>query len=317
VENKNPEQELNEIKPKPEAVRNFSVDYELVDYGDFSKLERFGNNLIIRPDQTAIEPCLREDLWEDATCIIQPVKTQFTIKKTDDFQTPWTSSFTFMLNGTEKKITFALNTEASQQVGLFPEHAEQWSWIAHRVAHHVKTHGSCNVLNLFGYTGAASLAAASAGAEVCHIDSASSALAMGKQSQALSGIEESKIRWLKDDVITFLQREVKRGSRYDAIIMDPPAFGRGPDGETFVIEDDLSAVIQLCGRIVSKNPLFIILNQYPKNIPLEYCELLLRERFANMQLSKKKLNLVCNQDGRQIHCATGITLVPISKKKHG
>jgi 23S rRNA G2069 N7-methylase RlmK/C1962 C5-methylase RlmI len=140
---------------------------------------------------------------------------------------------------------------------------------------------------------------------------------MGKQSQALSGIEESKIRWLKDDVITFLQREVKRGSRYDAIIMDPPAFGRGPDGETFVIEDDLSAVIQLCGRIVSKNPLFIILNQYPKNIPLEYCELLLRERFANMQLSKKKLNLVCNQDNRQIHCATGITLVPISKKKHG
>jgi 23S rRNA (cytosine1962-C5)-methyltransferase len=300
---------------KPSANRNYSVDYELLDYGDCEKLERFGNNVIIRPETTfAINEKLNPKIWQSATCAIAPHKTHFIVEKTEDFKEPWTSSFDFSLNGEDKKITFALNTESSQQVGLFPEHAEQWSWIAHRVASYKKNNGSCSILNLFGYTGAASLAAASAGADVCHIDSSTSALALGKQSQQLSEIEDSKIRWLKDDVITFLNREVKRGSRYDGIIMDPPAFGRGPDGETFSLEEDIHTLIGLCAQLISKKPAFIVFNQYPKNISEELCAEILRAEFPTMQLSRKKLILVCKQDGRQVHYATGIMLVPAPQK---
>lgn len=303
-------------KNNTEKARNFFIDYELVDYGDYEKLERFGNNLIIRPETTFADSEKKApNLWDTATCEIIPHKTQFIVRPSDDFAEPWTTSYTFSLNGEEKKIIFALNTESSQQVGLFPEHAEQWSWIAHRVASHIKNHGSCSVLNLFGYTGAASLVAASAGADVCHIDSSTSALALGKQSQKLSDIEESKIRWLKDDVITFLNREIKRGSKYDCIIMDPPAYGHGPDGETFSLEDDIETLIHLSSRLLSKKPAFLVFNQYPKNISEERCEELLREKLPTMQLSRKKLILVCKQDGRQVHYATGIMLVPSLQKK--
>ncbi len=305
---------LNELpQEKLEKKSNFSLDYELLDQGYGQKLERFGNNVVVRPELDTKGDYQNAEQWDTAGVVIEPKQTSFTVAKTRFFKEPWTSSFTCAVKGVEKTITFNLQSESSQHVGIFPEHAAQWSWIAHRVAAQIEKKGSCSILNLFGYTGAASLVAAAFGAEVCHIDSSSSALTQGKNNQVASGLEKAQIRWLKDDVITFLEKEIRRKSTYDAIIMDPPAFGRGPDGETFNMKFDLEKLLTLSAKVLSKQPVFLIVNEYPKNIDSEICETLLRTKFKNMQMSKQTLEITETNSKRRLICATAFLLVPVKK----
>lgn len=297
--------------PAPKAKKaGFTLDYELLDFGDGTKLERFGQNVVLRTDPEATRSRLHPHLWKTASCRIEPEGAAFKAMYKDTFVEPWVTTYTFDLNGKEHEIVFNLHSETSHHVGIFPEHAPQWSWIAHRVANRIATHGSCSVLNLFGYTGGASLAAAAAGAQVTHIDSAAGTLTDAKLNQQDSGMSALPIRWLRDDVMTFLKREIRRGSKYDAIIMDPPAFGRGPKGESFSLVKDLPELVALCHEVLMKRPCFLIFNQYPKNISVEACEELLREQFKNMQMSKQSLELVSSLDGRRIKCATALVLSP-------
>lgn len=310
--------DLNTPTPETDVEKatkkaNYSLDYELLDLGNGNRLERFGNNTVIRPELDAIGDRAFPALWDQASCVIRPQENQFSVFRKPNFCEPWTSTFTLSIGGVEKNIVFNLQTETSQNVGMFPEHAPQWGWIAHRVATRVAKVGSCNVLNLFGYTGGASLAAAAAGANVCHIDSSSSALTLGKQNQQASGLAEAPIRWLKDDVMTFLRREIRRKSVYDAIIMDPPAFGRGPNGETFNLKNDFEELLYLTGKVLVKQPTFLIFNQYPKNIDIDICEETLREKFTTMQLSKQQLEVTTTQTKRRLPCATAFMFVPKRK----
>lgn len=305
-ENVLPEQVTQE-KPKKSS---FSLDYELLDFGGSAKLERFGQNVVMRSDPESTGTRLHPHLWKNASCIIEPSGSAFTVIRKHNYIEPWFVTYKFNLNNEDHKIVFNLHTEISHHLGIFPEHAPQWSWIAHRVASRISTHGSCSVLNLFGYTGGASLAAAAAGAQVTHIDSASGALTDAKLNQEDSGLLDAQIRWLKDDVMTFLKREIRRNSKYDAIIMDPPAFGRGPNGESFSLIRDLRELIDLCSQLLMKRPLFLIVNQYPKNLGVEAYEELLRDQFKHMQISKQPLDLLSSIDGRRMKCATGIILVP-------
>ena len=307
------EQQVPQPAEKVEKKPSFTLDYELLDQGFGQKLERFGNNIVLRPELDTKGGWKTEQPWQDAACVINPKQTSFSVEYLSQFKDPWTTTFTCTARDVTKTITFNLQSESSQHVGIFPEHASQWSWIANRVASRVEKKGSCSVLNLFGYTGAASLAAAAFGAEVCHIDSSSSALTQGKSNQATSGLSEAPIRWLKDDVITFLQKEIRRKSFYDCIIMDPPAFGRGPNGETFNIKNDLEHLIALAAKVLSKDPVFLILNQYPKNIDGDTCEEMLRNKFKNMQLSKHTLEIAETDSKRRLTCATAFILVPLKK----
>lgn len=289
---------------------SFTLDYELLDFGGGAKLERFGQNVVWRSDPESDDARLHPHLWKRASIVIEPDGPQFKAVHRYNFVEPWTVAYKFSLNDKEHEFIFNLHSEVSHHVGMFPEHAPQWSWIAHRVANRIATHGSCSVLNLFGYTGGASLAAAAAGAQVTHIDSASGTLTDAKLNQQDSGMSHLPIRWLKDDVITFLKREIRRKSKYDAIIMDPPAFGRGPKGESFSLVRDLPELVDLCSQVLMKKPLFFVMNQYPKNVSVEACEELLRSKFKNMQISKQPLELASSIDGRRMKCAMGIILVP-------
>jgi len=289
----------------------FSIDYELLDFGGGAKLERFGQNVVMRSDPESTNSRLHPHLWKNASCIIEPEGSAFAVIRKHNYIEPWFVTYKFDVAGQDHTLVFNLHTEISHHVGIFPEHAPQWSWIAHRVASRISTHGSCSILNLFGYTGGASLAAAAAGAQVTHIDSASGTLTDAKLNQEDSGLHDAQIRWLKDDVMTFLKREIRRNSKYDAIIMDPPAFGRGPKGESFSLIRDLPELVDLCSQLLMKRPLFLILNQYPKNVGVEACEELLRDKFKHMQISKQPLELASSIDGRRMKCATGIILVPM------
>lgn len=301
-----------EPTPAEKSKKNsFSLDYELLDFGGGAKLERFGQNVVWRTDPESSDARLHPHLWKTASCLIEPEGSAFKVMYKDTFVEPWNVVYKFNLHDKEHRVVFNLHSEVSHHVGIFPEHAPQWSWIAHRVASRISTHGSCSVLNLFGYTGGASLAAAAAGAQVTHIDSASGALTDAKLNQQDSGMSDLPIRWLKDDVMTFLKREIRRNSKYDAIVMDPPAFGRGPKGESFSLIRDLPELIDLCAQVLMKRPCFFILNQYPKNMGVEACEELLRDRLKHMQISKQPLELVSSIDGRRMKCATGIILVPM------
>ena len=310
LDNTQEQQPVAAERPKKQP-QSFTLDYELLDFGGGSKLERYGQNVIVRSDPESDDARLHPHLWKRASMVIEPDGPQFKVMYKYNFVEPWTVTYKFTLGEKEHEILFNLHSEISHHIGIFPEHAPQWSWIAHRVANRVSTHGSCSVLNLFGYTGGASLAAAAAGAQVTHIDSASGTLTDAKLNQQDSGLSALPIRWLKDDVITFLKREIRRKSKYDAIIMDPPAFGRGPKGESFSLLRDLPELVDLCSQVLMKRPLFFVMNQYPKNISVEACEELLRSKFKTMQISNQSLELASSIDGRRMKCATGIILVPM------
>lgn len=236
-----------------------SKGYELLDSGDGEKLERFGTVVLRRPDPQALwKKSLPMTIWNNAHAeFVTSGKSGTWKKKTDTHQIP--ESWVIELSG----LTFELSLSAFKHTGIFPEQSENWNWIQETVtAAKAKRTDPVSVLNLFGYTGGASLAAAKAGAEVCHVDGSKVSVAKAGENAKLSGLEDKPIRWIIDDVMSFVKREVRRGKKYDAIIMDPPAYGHGPKKELWKIEKDLPELIQECRNLLSANPLFIILNGY-------------------------------------------------------
>ncbi len=221
--------------------------YALIDSGNGRKLERFGPYLISRPASQAVwDPLLPEFEWNKAHAIF-----------TRDNENRWIKKPALKDNWTLETagLTFKIAPTDFGHLGLFPEQRDFWEWIQTTVAQARKP---LRVLNLFAYSGGATLAAAKAGAQVCHLDASKGMVAWARENAALNQLENAPIRWIVDDVNKFLARELRRNSRYEGIILDPPSFGRGNRGELFKIEDDIKPILRSCRELLSDKPLFVL-----------------------------------------------------------
>jgi 23S rRNA (cytosine1962-C5)-methyltransferase len=231
------------------------TEYELLDSGHGEKLERFGSYILVRPDPRAIwEKTLPEDTWQKADAIFQrlnPNSGEWEIKSPPP--SPWRMRY--------KNLIFTLRPTEFKHVGIFPEQAVNWNWLTKIIAGR-----PLNILNLFAYTGGATMAALAAGAKVTHLDAAKSTLTWANENLQASGLSNKPVRWIEDDALKFVLRERKRGNTYDGIIMDPPRFGRGSKGEVWKLENDLAMLTHACGEILTKNPVFILVNAYTADI---------------------------------------------------
>lgn len=230
-------------------------DYALLDSGDGKKLERFGAYVLARPcSQAAWKPTLPETTWTQANA---------TFDRTDGNQWHNRSALPAEWKIQTIGITFKLSGTDFGHLGIFPEQRAQWQWIrdAVRTAGEVR-HRPVQVLNLFAYSGGSTLAAALGGAEVCHLDASKGMVQWARDNAALNGLQEHPIRWITDDAHKFLSREARRERRYDAVILDPPTFGRGQNNEMYKIEKDLPETLRLCRSLLTPDPLFILLSAH-------------------------------------------------------
>ena len=229
-------------------------DYELLDSGDGVKLERFGPYTFVRPEVQAVwRKSLPERRWQTAHAIFQPSNEENGghFHKLSVIEPRWEMTY--------KDLKFWSQISSSRHLGVFPEQANHWDWIQDQIRPSSKP---LNVLNLFGYTGLASLAAARAGARVTHVDASKKVVTWARDNQVLSGLGDQPIRWIVDDAIKFVQREVRRQANYDGLILDPPKFGRGPKGEVWEFYKLLPSLLQECRQILSPQPVFIVLTAY-------------------------------------------------------
>ena len=227
-------------------------DYEVLDCSEGEKLERWGNYLLVRPDPQVLWNTPKEHKgWKKMNGHYH--RSNKGGGEWEFFQLPeqWTISY-----GTLK---FNLKPFSFKHTGLFPEQAANWDWFMEKIR---KANRPVKVLNLFAYTGGATCAAASAGAMVTHVDASKGMVTWAKENAKSSGLEDAPIRWIVDDCVKFVEREIRRGNYYDAIIMDPPSYGRGPKGEIWKIEERIHPFIQLCTQLLSKEPLFFLVNSY-------------------------------------------------------
>jgi 23S rRNA (cytosine1962-C5)-methyltransferase len=230
-------------------------DYALLDSGDGKKLERFGEYVLARPcSQAAWKPCLPEAVWQ---------KAHATFDRAEGNQ--WHNRSALPAEWTVKasNIIFKLSGTDFGHLGIFPEQRAQWLWIQETVRQAIAArHRPLHVLNLFAYSGGATLAAALAGAEVCHLDASKGMVQWARENAVLNKLQDHPIRWIVDDAHKFLCREIKRERRYDAIILDPPTFGRGQNNEMYKIEKDLPETLNLCRQLLSPDPVFILLSAH-------------------------------------------------------
>jgi 23S rRNA (cytosine1962-C5)-methyltransferase len=242
-------------------------DYALLDSGDGLKLERFGKYVFVRPESQAMWKRTLDSEWKNAHAVFQPTGEEsgghWDFKKKVDekweMQYPLPSTPQKSTGASQREITFKVMTTPGRHLGVFPEVAAHWDWFSNLIA---ETKKEINVLNLFGYTGLATLAAASAGAKVTHVDASKKSVGWARENQALSRLEEKPIRWIVDDALKFVQREARRGAKYDGIILDPPKFGRGPKGEVWEVYKSLPDLLSTCRECLSDTPLFVITTVY-------------------------------------------------------
>ncbi len=233
-------------------IANDWLDYRILDCGGGEKVEKWADYTLVRPDPQAIwnrTDNVKE--WDKANAIYHRSKSgggQWEIKK---LPAQWTVSY--------KELTFNLKPMSFKHTGLFPEQAANWNFIMDKIRNAGRP---INVLNLFAYTGGATLAAAAAGASVCHVDASKGMTQWARENAVSSGLADKPIRWIVDDCKKFVQREIRRGRKYDAIIMDPPSYGRGPSGETWKIEEDVADFVELTMQLLSDKPLFVIISSY-------------------------------------------------------
>lgn len=245
-------------------------DYALLDSGDGLKLERFGKYVFVRPESQAMwKRALKESEWRNADAVFVPTSEEsgghWDFKKKVDERWEMRYPLTPIPSpvGRGGFLRFRVMTTPGRHLGVFPEVAAHWDWFSELIYHGVHGgHRDLNVLNLFGYTGLASLAAAAAGAKVTHVDASKKSVGWARENQALSGLSEAPIRWIVDDALKFIQREARRGVRYDGIILDPPKFGRGPKGEVWEVYKSLPDLLRVCRECLSANPLFVVTTIY-------------------------------------------------------
>ena len=279
----------------PGAMRTTGwADYALLDSGGGRKLERYGPYTVVRPEPQAMwTPRLPGSAWEKADAVFNPSDEEdagnwrFKGKPQDSWPMAW------------GEAKFHARFTAFRHLAFFPEQAANWAWLDERLR---ATPGQPKVLNLFGYTGVASLVCAAAGAHVTHVDASKKAIGWARENAALSGLEDRPIRWICEDARRYVQREVRRGSRYDGIILDPPKYGRGPDGEVWRLFENLPELAALCTELLSENASFLLLNAYAERISGAALSSLLASNLQDRggSIDWGELTLVEDKQDRQI-----------------
>lgn len=288
-------------------------DYEVIDCSKGEKLERWGDYLLVRPDPQVIwDTPKKEKGWRKMNGHYH--RSSKGGGEWEFFQLPkeWTIQYSLPIN---KKLTFHLKPFSFKHTGLFPEQAANWNWFSQLIADAVSKGRQVKVLNLFAYTGGATLAAAAAGASVTHVDASKGMVTWAKENAISSGLKDAPIRWLVDDCVKFVEREIRRGNHYDAIIMDPPSYGRGPKGEIWKIEESVYPLIQLCSQILTDNPLFFLINSYTTGLQPAVLSYMINTVLgtANGTVTASEIGLPVSSNGLVLPCgasgryeATGI-----------
>ena len=297
----------DDILQKKQKVRIYNMwladqwkDYEVLDTSNGEKLERWGDYFLVRPDPQV--------LWDTPKKLRQWKKPNGHYHRShkgggqwEFFDLPKTWDIHY------KELKFHLQPFSFKHTGLFPEQAVNWDWFSEKIR---KAGRPVKVLNLFAYTGGATLAAAAAGASVTHVDASKGMVNWAKENAQLSGLREKPIRWLVDDCVKFVEREIRRGNHYDGIIMDPPSYGRGPKGEIWKIEEKIYPFIELCTKILSDDPLFFLVNSYTTGLQPAVLTYMLETQVAakfggkvisdeiGLPVSSNGLVLPCGASGR-------------------
>lgn len=272
-------------------------DYELLDCSGGEKLERWGQYMLVRPDPQAIwDTPQSHPGWKNAHA--RYARSAGGGGKWEKNRLP--QSWQVMYGG----LTFNIKPMNFKHTGLFPEQAVNWDYLTRKIR---ASDRPVSVLNLFAYTGGATVAAAAAGASVCHVDAARGMVAWARENAKASGLGEKPIRWIVDDCAKFLDREIRRGRKYDALIMDPPSYGRGPSGEVWKLEDDLFSFVKLCAGVLSDAPIFVLINSYTTGLSpatLTYIsETIFTKRFGGRSESSE-LGLPVTESGLILPCGT-------------
>ena len=273
-------------------------DYKVIDCSCGEKLERWGQYTLVRPDPQVIwDTPKTEKGWKKMNGHYHRSKKGGGEWEFFDLPQEWSINYTLPIN---KKLTFNLKPFSFKHTGLFPEQATNWDWFSQLIYNEKKKNPDkeIKVLNLFAYTGGATLAAAAAGASVTHVDASKGMVTWAKENAISSGLGDAPIRWLVDDCVKFVEREIRRGNHYDAIIMDPPSYGRGPKGEIWNIEDAVYPLIQLTTQILVDKPLFFLVNSYTTGLQpavLTYMISTALKKFdGNVESSEIGLPVTCN-----------------------
>ena len=239
------------------------TDYALLDSGDGLKLERFGKYVFVRPEAQAMwRRASPEAEWGAAHAVFQPTGEEsgghWNVKK--QMEEKWKMKYPLTIKGRgHTELAFWAMTTPGRHLGLFPEVAAHWDFMVDRIQAKPQP---ARVLNLFGYTGLATLAAAAAGAQVTHVDASKKSVAWARANQSLSKLDDKPVRWIVEDALKYVQREARRGARYDGIILDPPKFGRGPKGEVWEIYKSLPNLLEACRELLSQEPIFLVVTVY-------------------------------------------------------
>lgn len=271
-------------------------DYELLDTSDGERLERWGKYVLVRPDPQIIwKNAAAHPSWRSADGVYKRSSSGGGKWVKNKLPEQWQISY--------GSLGFVLRPMGFKHTGLFPEQAANWDWFSSLIRKSGRR--DVKVLNLFAYTGGATVAAASAGAAVVHVDAAKGMVAQAKENAALSGLADAKIRYIVDDCKKFVEREIRRGNKYDAIIMDPPSYGRGPGGEVWKIEDSIDELVGLCAELLSDRPLFFLINSYTTGLSplaMQYIlSLKVASRFGG-KLSSGELGLPVTKSGGILPC---------------
>ncbi len=275
-------------------IANNWKDYEILDMASGEKLERWGDIILIRPDPQII--------WNKKTFPQKWNKwnARYIRSKTGGGKWEYKTKIPNCWNIKYKDMVFNIKPMGFKHTGIFPEQAVNWDWMINKIKtakRHVK------VLNLFAYTGGATVACLHAGASVCHVDSSKGMVSWAKDNVISSGLQNRNIRYIVDDVIKFVLRELKRDNNYDAIIMDPPSYGRGANGEVWKFEDNISKLVELCAKLLSKEPLFFLINSYTTGISGKVLENLLSINIGNKgELSSGEIALPMTNSNLILPC---------------
>ncbi len=268
-------------------VMEKTEDYELLDSGDGRKLERFGRVTLARPCAQALWRPSNPALWARATASFDREAGNRWHGR-NALPKDWTI--------TTAGLRFKLGGTDFGHLGIFPEQRAQWEWIRE------KARRGLQVLNLFAYSGGSTVAAAQGGAEVCHLDAAKGMVQWARENAALNGLADHPIRWIADDAHKFMAREVRRGRRYDAIILDPPTFGHGASGETYKIERDLKTTLDLTRQLLSEHPVFVLFSSHSPGLSCRVAENILGQLFPQATLESGEMLL----EGKGLSCPSGI-----------
>ena len=248
-------------------IANNWKDYEILDMANGEKLERWKDVYLVRPDPQIIwKDKSFEEKWNKVNAKYIRSNTgggmgEYNKKTPDKWQIKY------------KDLTFNIKPMGFKHTGLFPEQAVNWDWMINKIKN---SNREIKVLNLFAYTGGATVACLWAGASVCHVDSSKGMVAWAKENVISSNLQDRKVRYIVDDVVKFVNREIRRGNKYDAIIMDPPSYGRGANGEVWKFEENICELVELCSKVLSDNPLFFLINSYTTGISSTVLENILR-----------------------------------------